>query len=462
MTGIENLLILYAGIVLINTIVSALLWRKQRDKLSKQLFSIWLATFIVYILQGTLLQNNLLIVIGFSFTLLINIAISDFLKTIADRPIKHGLYYGVMILAVAISGGLFLTNQPFTRIALPVTIAVAFPLIHTAFILIKNDWKKLGFSPKALTITCVFFAIHNIDFAFLRMVDEAAPMGFTVATLLISALSLFAPAIVIERVTATQARISAEMDVAKRIQTDMLPKSPKIPGYQLSCYMNPAEEVGGDYYDIIPGEDRSWILMGDVTGHGLGSGLVMFMVQSIMSSILSTRPDLAPKELNFIANKILYNNLQRLNDQRPTTIATLSMTNTGNIAISGCHDNIYVYREDTATIETICLDHFPMGLGFTDQFSEDMFEQTTIDLKKNDVLLLCTDGITEAQASKITPMYSENRLIELFQKHAVKPIEEIKTLLIEDLDRFTKGNYDDDITFILVKYASTTEVVVNN
>lgn len=453
MTGIENLLVLYAGIVLINTIVSALLWRKQRDKLSKQLFSIWLATFIVYILQGTLIQNNLLIVIGFAFTILINIAISDFLKTIAERPSNHVLYYSTLAIALTGSSALYYLGQSFTYIALPVTIAVAFPLIHTAFTLIKNDWKKLGFSPKALTITCIFFGIHNIDFAFLRMVDEAALMGFTIATLLISALSLFAPAIVIERVTAKEARISAEMDVAKKIQIEMLPKSPTLPCYQLSCYMNPAEEVGGDYYDIIPGEDRSWILMGDVTGHGLGSGLVMFMVQSIMSSILSTRHDLSPKELNYIANKILYNNLQRLNDQRPTTIAALSMTNEGNITISGCHDNIYVFRAKSNTIDTITLDHFPMGLGFTDQFSEDMFGQSNIDLNENDVLLLCTDGITEAQASRQTPMYSEEKLVSLFQNNATKPLEEIRTTIIDDLEKFTKGNYDDDITFILVKYA---------
>ena len=142
MSGIENLLILYAGIVCINTIVSAILWFQQRNKLSKQLFIIWLSTFIVYILQGTLVQNNLLIVIGFSFTLLINIAISDFLKTLIGRPLKHQLYYIFMVIMLSTSIVLFILEKPFTIIALPVTLAVAFPLIHTITGIFKRDWKK--------------------------------------------------------------------------------------------------------------------------------------------------------------------------------------------------------------------------------------------------------------------------------------------------------------------------------
>ena len=80
--------------------------------------------------------------------------------------------------------------------------------------------------------------------------------------------------------------------------------------------MHSADEVGGDYYTM---GEMSWVLVGDVTGHGLASGLVMFMVQSIITSILQTRPNLSPAELNALANQILYQNLERLDEQRPMT-----------------------------------------------------------------------------------------------------------------------------------------------
>ena len=81
------------------------------------------------------------------------------------------------------------------------------------------------------------------------------------------------------------------MEVAKRIQTSLLPQNRRVGGYDVAARMQPAAEVGGDYYDIIQaGEDRNWIAIGDVSGHGVESGLVMMMTQTSILSLVQREP----------------------------------------------------------------------------------------------------------------------------------------------------------------------------
>lgn len=86
-----------------------------------------------------------------------------------------------------------------------------------------------------------------------------------------------------------------EMEVAKRIQTALLPQNRRVGAYDVAARMMPAAEVGGDYYDIVEaGEDRHWIAIGDVSGHGVESGLVMMMTQTSILSLVRENPQLTP------------------------------------------------------------------------------------------------------------------------------------------------------------------------
>ncbi|NBV84619.1 hypothetical protein EBR57_10985, partial [bacterium] len=94
-----------------------------------------------------------------------------------------------------------------------------------------------------------------------------------------------------------QTRFEAELNIAQRIQSEILPSTPSIPSLELSCLMIPATEMGGDYYDIIPTPTGTWVLLGDVTGHGVGSAMVMFMVQSIITTLIKSNAVATPAEL---------------------------------------------------------------------------------------------------------------------------------------------------------------------
>src|SRR3954471_1354518 len=101
------------------------------------------------------------------------------------------------------------------------------------------------------------------------------------------------------------------MEIASRIQTSILPRQFEVDGLQIAAQMIPATQVGGDYYDVLPVDGGCWLAIGDVAGHGLTAGLVMLMIQSIVSALTRQRPDATPAELLSILNEVLFENVRR-------------------------------------------------------------------------------------------------------------------------------------------------------
>ena len=100
--------------------------------------------------------------------------------------------------------------------------------------------------------------------------------------------------------------IWSELELAKRIQTALLPNKQRIRGYEIAATMIPAKEVGGDYYDIIETEkgDR-WVTIGDVSGHGVDSGLIMMMAQTCILSKINFNGSCGPAEMLNAINSTL-------------------------------------------------------------------------------------------------------------------------------------------------------------
>ncbi len=454
MSAVENLLILYAGLILLNTILAAALWRIHRTELNGRLFYVWAASVLSIVAQAVSGANDLTVVLGFSLVWLVNLALARLIGSIADLKVSRTRAAAVMGLGYAISVGAFLADSDFTVVALPVCLAVTYPLVDISVRSVANHWATLTFSARALIVCSLMFAAHNIDFAFLRDQEDFAALGFTVAIAIIFGLSIFAPAVVLEVVTDQQSRVAAEMDVAHRIQMMILPKDPEIPGLELACYMNPAEDVGGDYYDIYSFGNHHWILLGDVTGHGLRSGLVMLMAQSILSAILHTRTDVAPGELAFLANTILYKNLQRLNELRSMTIVAICREGEGErFVYSGSHDNIYVYRKQTGEVEVIEVIQLPHGLGFLDEFGLDEFTESTFDLNPGDMLFIASDGIVEAarHGDYERGLFEQDRLVQLLTEFGEEPLPALKGRILGALEDFTGGVFHDDVTFVIAR-----------
>jgi len=118
------------------------------------------------------------------------------------------------------------------------------------------------------------------------------------------------------RQLADKERLARELEIAVRIQTSILPRDVTVPGLEIAAAMNTATEVGGDYYDVVPVDDGCWIGIGDVSGHGLTSGLIMLMIQSAMAGLGRQAPNAAPRQILSLINALTFSNRSALMSDR--------------------------------------------------------------------------------------------------------------------------------------------------
>ncbi len=240
-----------------------------------------------------------------------------------------------------------------------------------------------------------------------------------------------------------------EMELAKRIQTSLLPDTERIGNYEVAGTMLPATEVGGDYYDII--ETRAgerWVAIGDVSGHGLDSGLVMMMTQICFFSMVNITPGSAPSTLIDYLNYVLMNNLKRLGSNSYMTLMAMRLEESG-ITVAGSHQDIIIHRAATNIIET-----FPVKgswIGLADNI-RDHLKDITIPVETGDLLLLFTDGVTEAGGID-GEMFGQDRLGDRLRTYASLPAAEIVKNIALDVIRHNPVQYD-DITLVVLRKLS--------
>ncbi|HEY9301163.1 MAG TPA: GAF domain-containing protein, partial [Phormidium sp.] len=167
-----------------------------------------------------------------------------------------------------------------------------------------------------------------------------------------------------QKLKADNVRMSAELDIVKQLQQMVLPKQSEleaIEGLEIAGFMEPADEVGGDYYDVLQQDGQVKISIGDVTGHGLESGVLMIMAQTAVRT-LQKMNETDPVKFLDVVNQTLYDNLQRMNSPRNMSLAILDYA-AGVVKLSGQHEEMIVVRADgkLECINTMDLG-FPIGL----------------------------------------------------------------------------------------------------
>lgn len=237
-----------------------------------------------------------------------------------------------------------------------------------------------------------------------------------------------------------------EMELAKKIQTTILPKNTRLGKYQVAALMTPAEEVGGDYYDFFETESgEMWVTIGDVSGHGVDSGLIMMMTQTSIFSILNRTSGCSPSEMLNHVNSVIRKNISRLDIKRYMTLTAVKLRDTG-ITAAGKHQDILILRNRGSQVEV-----FPTTgtwIGIADDLERFMTDQD-IELSKGDMVLMFTDGATEAM-SREGEMFGDERLIESFKKHSSLPLNDMLINILRDITQH-QAEQDDDITILAVK-----------
>jgi sigma-B regulation protein RsbU (phosphoserine phosphatase) len=253
-----------------------------------------------------------------------------------------------------------------------------------------------------------------------------------------------------ERLQAENLRLSAELEVTRRLQQMMLPKEKElsqINGIEIAGFMEPADEVGGDYYDVIQHDGRVKIGIGDVTGHGLESGVLTIMVQTAIRTLIENNETDSKKFLE-VLNRTIYKNVQRMNSEKNMTLSLVDYEE-GKVSLSGQHEEAIIVRSDgnIERIDTIDLG-FPLGL---EENIADFVTQTQIHLNSGDVMILYTDGITEAE-NELTEQFGLEKLCEVVRQNRQQSASEIRKIAIDTLRQHigTQKIYD-DITLIILK-----------
>jgi serine phosphatase RsbU (regulator of sigma subunit) len=239
-----------------------------------------------------------------------------------------------------------------------------------------------------------------------------------------------------------------EMELTKKIQKQLLPVKTSLKGYDIAAHMIPAEEVGGDIYEIVRGVKKNWIAIGDVSGHGVTPGLLMMMVHTAFTSLLEQNPGIKPVELFEMLNSIFISNTSRLNVDKYMTMSILMEKSHGHFIGCGKHNDILIYRAKTGTIE--CMETRGVWLGLKKSI-QSFIEEYEIQLFTGDVMMLSTDGLNESSSSDGTMF--ESLLPGLLLEYARRPS---KVILEKILDSFreTIDHQVDDVTLIIVKCVS--------
>lgn len=243
-------------------------------------------------------------------------------------------------------------------------------------------------------------------------------------------------------------RHNQEMALARTIQTSVLPKAFDLPGYDISAIMMPAEEVGGDFYEFRRDQDGAWLGVGDVTGHGVTSGLIMMMAQSMFTAFVE-EPDgkATPARFLSLLNRAMFYNLKaRLSQDKFMTMVIARIEAGGRMVYAGAHTDLLVYRAKAKNVERIPTDGLWLGIA---EDIEPLTSEKVVTLDRGDVALFHTDGVTEARNGSGECFDIERLTDQLLELHD-KSASDIVTTIAGVAWKWA-GTPKDDVSLMAVK-----------
>lgn len=241
-------------------------------------------------------------------------------------------------------------------------------------------------------------------------------------------------------------RMREELGSARKIQLSMLPSGdPKLPWLDVAGISIPANEVGGDYYDYFQLSDtRLVVVVADVAGHGVASGLVLSGIRSCLHLLQEAPPE--PVEILRKLDRVVRQTSGRRHFVTMVYLLLDFETHSATVA-SAAHPPLLHYHAATGEVEEIPLPSLPLGTPLKGEF-----RQQTLEFASDDVFLLSTDGIAEIQ-DRHEEVYGAERLGERLGATAThRGAREIRDILLGDVVSF-KGDQDqtDDITVVVLK-----------
>jgi sigma-B regulation protein RsbU (phosphoserine phosphatase) len=244
-------------------------------------------------------------------------------------------------------------------------------------------------------------------------------------------------------------RLAMELATARQIQQALLPAAiPHLPDLEIACYFNPAEEVGGDYFDFFPlKENQLGIVQADVSGHGASAAMIMTMLKGILHSVTKNFLDL-PTAMSQI-NQVVHHTAP------PETFITMIMLvydrNDYSLYFSNAgHNPPLLYQKKTNSLHFLELRGCALNCLF-----DATYTVSKISLQPEDFMLIYTDGLTEAVNQNLE-MFGSDRLKNIIndsRNHSAQDIiDQIRKALTDFCGQTRQA---DDIALMVLKEKRT-------
>lgn len=241
-------------------------------------------------------------------------------------------------------------------------------------------------------------------------------------------------------------RFERELELAKNLHQKLLPKEfPQIDGFEISAYCEPALSVGGDYYDFFEYKDKIYIFLGDVSGKGIKASFYMTLVKGLLHALYNVIED--PYELLSVLNEKLKNIAEE--GVFLTLVLIVLNKRKKEIEIFSAGHNPPLLLKNNEIFE-IKERGFVIGLMEKEVFKSSL-KSSVFKMEKDDVLLLYTDGVTEAMNPSFEE-YGVERLKKTLLSVASLPVMEIISEIRKSIFDFTSNlDLSDDLTLVVLK-----------
>jgi phosphoserine phosphatase RsbU/P len=366
-----------------------------------------------------------------------------------SQPSKNSIAYGYSILFV----NLTMTNLMIVDLggfdsAYSFGIVMIFMLLNTVI-----PWGALH-ATLVCFISIISYVFTGSTSSEQYHVDEIVPtLSFFLVAALISVLAssfrlrmLYTDSQLKEKLSEARAGLWSEIELAKRIQTVTLPTVHREGAYDISALMVPADEPGGDYYDIIESRTgESWIAIGDVSGSGIESSLIAMMAQVAIFSTINKSGGSSPSSVLSNVNSVLKENIRRLGSERYMTICAIKVE-IDELVVAGKHQSILVHRSQKSVTEFVSTRG--TWLGIVDDIGG-YLEDIHIEISEGDVVLLFTDGVIEATNTS-GEIFKERRLEKELARISHLSPSEIVVALSSALQEHIHEQKD-DYTLVVLK-----------
>jgi serine phosphatase RsbU (regulator of sigma subunit) len=235
-----------------------------------------------------------------------------------------------------------------------------------------------------------------------------------------------------------------ELALAQQTQESLLPRFlPQFENFRIHAFNNPTRYVGGDFYDFLQLSSGEWVgVLADVSGKGISAALLSSMVLGALS--MEFHSGTPPQEVLNRMNRLLCE--KSLPSQFVTLFLFLLSPRGIGQFISAGHNTAYLYRSATGRIEQLVSDAYVLGM-----FDFASYPSRTLHLSKGDILVVYSDGLTDAQNQQ-EEMFGEERLLKILRQEAPSGSHAVEQKLLKAIEEFTQGMpQTDDITFVIVE-----------